>query len=75
MTPTAEIAVAETLNEPMETTGQALTSEPDSHDKIAALAYEFWIQRGSPVGSPEDDWFRAEEEIKNRKANAQTGAA
>lgn len=28
---------------------------------IANLAYELWQQRGCPVGSPEDDWNRAEQ--------------
>ena len=29
---------------------------------IAARAYELWIERGCPIGSPEEDWFRAEQE-------------
>ena len=28
---------------------------------IAALAYRLWQERGCPMGSPEDDWYRAEE--------------
>ncbi len=39
-------------------------SASDETNRIAALAYEFWTQRGCPKGSPEEDWFRAEEEIK-----------
>ena len=31
--------------------------------KIAILAYQFWQERGCPLGSPEQDWFRAEREI------------
>ncbi len=31
--------------------------------KIAVLAYQFWQERGCPVGTPDDDWFRAEREI------------
>ncbi len=34
------------------------------HDEIACLAYESWQQRGCPIGTPEEDWFRAEEQIK-----------
>jgi len=37
--------------------------EPN-HDDIAALAYALWQERGCPIGSPEDDWFRAETELK-----------
>lgn len=36
------------------------------HDEIAALAYEFWQARGCPFGSPEEDWFRAERELRDR---------
>ena len=31
--------------------------------KIAVLAYQFWQDRGCPLGTPEEDWFRAEREI------------
>jgi hypothetical protein len=49
--------------------------ESDTHDAVAALAYEFWLQRGCPIGSPEEDWFRAEAEIKNRQMTAPATAA
>jgi HlyD family secretion protein len=32
--------------------------------KTARLAYQDWQQRGSPIGTPEKDWFHAEKEIK-----------
>jgi hypothetical protein len=51
---------------------QNVISEPDSHQEIASLAYELWSQRGSPVGSPEEDWFRAEEQFRSRKASEQS---
>ena len=31
-----------------------------SHEAIALLAYALWEQRGRPIGSPEEDWLRAE---------------
>ena len=34
-----------------------------SENEIAMRSYELWQERGSPVGSPEVDWFRAEQEI------------
>lgn len=46
---------------------QNVISEPGNQGEISALAYELWIQRGCPLGSPEVDWFRAEEELKSRK--------
>jgi hypothetical protein len=36
------------------------------HAEIAALAYEHWQARGCPHGSPEEDWFRAAEELRAR---------
>jgi Protein of unknown function (DUF2934) len=32
-------------------------------ERIAALAHRFWILRGKPLGSPEEDWKQAEEII------------
>ncbi len=34
------------------------------HGQVARLAYEHWQQRGCPFGTPEEDWFHAEEQIK-----------
>jgi hypothetical protein len=33
---------------------------------IAALAYKLWQARSCPEGSPEEDWFRAIEELRSR---------
>jgi hypothetical protein len=33
------------------------------HDEIAKLAYQLWVKRGCPDGSPEKDWLRAEEAL------------
>jgi hypothetical protein len=40
----------------------AAAQEPDA-TSIAMLAYRLWEQRGCPQGSPEIDWFLAEEEL------------
>jgi hypothetical protein len=37
-----------------------------THPEIADLAYSYWEARGFQGGSPWDDWFRAEEELKRR---------
>lgn len=34
---------------------------------IAELAYSYWEARGFRGGSPWEDWFRAEEELKKRQ--------
>jgi hypothetical protein len=33
-------------------------------EQIARLAYTYWEARGYRDGSPEQDWLRAEEEVK-----------
>ena len=37
-----------------------------SHEDIAQLAYELYIQRGGQPGNETDDWLRAEEELNNQ---------
>jgi hypothetical protein len=32
-------------------------------NKIALLAYTYWLLRGCPGGSPDEVWFRAEQDI------------
>lgn len=39
---------------------------PVTNEEIAALAYQFWKERGEPVGSPEIDWERAEATLQLR---------
>jgi len=39
-------------------------------DEIARLAYSYWEARGFCNGSPDEDWLRAEQEIRSRKALA-----
>lgn len=40
-------------------------------EEIARLAYSFWEARGFQGGSPEEDWFRAEEELRKQRTGAQ----
>jgi hypothetical protein len=37
-------------------------------EQIAALAYSYWEARGCQGGSPEEDWTRAEREVRSRRA-------
>jgi hypothetical protein len=34
-------------------------------NEIAALAYTYWVGRGCQGGSPEEDWLRAEQELRS----------
>jgi Protein of unknown function (DUF2934) len=38
------------------------------HKEIAARAHELWVARGCPEGSPEEDWFRAAEELRSHRS-------
>lgn len=35
----------------------------DRHEFVAKLAYELWTKRGRPLGSPDVDWFAAEQAV------------
>jgi hypothetical protein len=37
------------------------------HEDIAVLAYSYWVERGQPDGSAEEDWLRAERELTERR--------
>jgi hypothetical protein len=43
-------------------------------ERIALLAYSFWERRGCQGGSPEEDWFRAEQEIRRLLTESQVEA-
>jgi len=59
-TPTADpLAPAEAASE------ASAIPEPAS-EEIARLAYSYWEARGRQGGSAEEDWFRAEQELRAR---------
>ena len=37
-----------------------------SHEEIARLAYSLWEARGCQGGNPEEDWLRAEQQLRER---------
>jgi hypothetical protein len=61
---TTETAPAGTVSVPA---ANGAASVPD-RDEIARLAYSYWLARGGHGGSPEDDWFRAEQELRARRS-------
>jgi hypothetical protein len=36
----------------------------DRHELVQKLAYQHWEKRGSPLGSPEIDWFASEKAMR-----------
>jgi hypothetical protein len=50
------------------------TSNIQQQQAITNLAYQLWQQRGCPVGSPEDDWIRAEALVLAGKTQSALGS-
>ena len=46
-----------------------LETQGSDQSDIARLAYSLWEARGSQPGSPEEDWYTAEEQLKARAAS------
>jgi hypothetical protein len=38
-----------------------------NQEVIARLAYSYWVARGGQDDTPEEDWFKAEAELRNGK--------
>ena len=55
---------------PQEATSETLSEHQPSYDEIAQLAYSYWEARGCQGGSPEEDWLRAETELRARTSSA-----
>ena len=54
-------------------TATALATEskdtaPVVHSNIEQLAYALWEMRGRPAGSPEQDWYKAEEQARTQQS-------
>jgi hypothetical protein len=56
-------------------TSEHLESTDGGHDPVASRAYELWMLRGCPDGSPEVDWFQAESELNENSADASQSQA
>ncbi len=37
----------------------------DRREVVQRLAYQYWKERGLPLGSPEIDWFAAENDLRS----------
>jgi hypothetical protein len=68
---TKEVSLDSGMQTPV--TINAITQE----ERIEQLAYALWQYRGSPIGSPEEDWRDAEKQIlrPQAKAASMVGAA
>jgi len=50
------------------TEGAVVAQMSASREEIARLAYSYWEARGRNGGCPDEDWLRAEQELRNRRA-------
>jgi hypothetical protein len=41
------------------------SASSNRYDQLERAAYYLWLERGSPFGSPEVDWFHAEEKLRD----------
>lgn len=65
---TAEISSTPEVVEAVEVVTMASAVEV-SNDAVARLAYSYWEARGCQGGSPEEDWLRAEQELRAATAS------
>jgi hypothetical protein len=46
-----------------------ISAVPPTEEQVRRRAYELFLQRGGFWGSPEQDWFQAEAEVRDRHAS------
>jgi hypothetical protein len=47
--------------------GIAAAEYAPEYEEIARLAYSLWEARGGEGGTPEEDWLRAEQELRTKR--------
>ena len=47
--------------------------DDDTRTSIEKLAYAYWQERGCPIGSPEIDWVRAEQQLARETVSESYG--
>jgi hypothetical protein len=72
VTPTA-IATPSELSLPASAAPAPAATTPGADD-IARLAYSYWEARGFQGGSPEEDWLRAEQELRGGSLSSRAQA-
>ena len=61
--------MAQQATKPVQVT-EHFDESPDTlltHNDIAVFAFALWEARGCPEGSPEEDWFQAEQELSLKR--------
>lgn len=48
------------------TRSSEVPSEPTFSHRVSQLAFDYWTQRGCPFGTPDADWYRAEQDLQKQ---------
>lgn len=66
---TEELVASDVTSEPVAASvvEAVVTEYTPTHEEISALAYTYWIERGYTDGDAEQDWLRAEAELRRRR--------
>lgn len=56
------------VDEHSEIAEEAASENPEERKDINVLAYQYYLERGGQHGSDEEDWYRAEREVRNRRS-------
>jgi hypothetical protein len=71
-TQTKVVRASDALIDPTVLPGTPVIEVPSSDSahcqQIAERAYSYWQARGCPDGSPEEDWYRAENDFRRSPA-------
>jgi Protein of unknown function (DUF2934) len=51
---------------PSNVTQMKAPREHVAHDQVAQLAHRYWAERGHQHGHHEEDWYRAEQELRGK---------
>jgi len=63
-TPKTAAAPEPVPNQPM--SDETRPNRAPTHEEISRRAYELWAKRGGAGGTAQDDWLRAEQELRAR---------
>jgi len=75
MKPSAKDKIEGNLHDVKGEVQQEIGQTDPEHEEIERLAIQNWQQRGRPIGTPEEDWFRAEDEVKQHLSEAPTATS
>ena len=56
--------------QPNQSAGGSVDNPQPSSEEISRRAFQLWEERGRPEGSQDEDWFRAENELRHESDDA-----